>query len=31
MTIESSRKYVEKLEAETILKILKQIVSKYTD
>lgn len=31
MTIESSREYVEKLEAETILKIMKQIVSKCTD
>jgi hypothetical protein len=31
MTIESSREYVEKLEAETIFKIMKQIVSKCTD
>jgi len=29
MTLESSREYIEKLEAETILKILKLIISKY--
>lgn len=31
MTLESSREYVEKVEAETILKILKKIVRKYID
>ncbi len=30
MTIEASREYIEKLEAETILKILKFIIARYT-